>query len=611
VSTGPSASSPRPRGGAGAGPTPVEGGRGRSASGNGSGNGGGSGGSGDPPRATSPGLGLVAGRYRLLERMAEGGMGVVYKAEHTLSRKKLAIKVLHPHLSHGRQAVERFKREVSAAAEIDHPGIVQVFDAGVDTDGSFYMAMELLEGESLGARTRRAWPGTRTAVKLIAEMCEPLAAAHAKGFVHRDLKPDNVFLAIDRDSGIERVKVLDFGLVREVGRRGPTMTGITFGTPEYMSPEQAMSAKKAGIRSDVWSIGVMLYELLAGRHPFTGETPNAVMANAIKDPHPPLADIAPHVPAELALVVESCLAKEPKQRPADAGELGARLNALVATVQLDERGPESPTLRSQEGDREDGLDGGGAGALDDDLLATSSPLPLALRDPPLRDREALAKTRHTRPERRPVRWPWVAVGAGALGVVAVLAIVIWNATTGESRIVARPLPQLVRESSIATPSVVEAGIEIPPAPVGPEGEVPAIAAAPVVPVTGLEPPSSGALAPDPEELAGEPAAASEELVIEEPRRRRSPGRAASASDDDAPSALEDARACLARADSRCAVRALEGATSAAELALLVDVYQSQGRASDARAVMQRYVRRYPRGGLTARYRRELGLAGAE
>src|SRR5690606_30054732 len=131
------------------------------------------------------------------------------KAEHTLSRKKLAIKILHPHLCHGRQAVERFKREVSAAAEIDHHRIVQVFDAGVDSDGSFYMAMELLEGESFANATRTKWPGTRTAVKLIIEMCEPLKRAHEKGFVHRDLKPDNVFIARDH-AGNESVKLLDF-----------------------------------------------------------------------------------------------------------------------------------------------------------------------------------------------------------------------------------------------------------------------------------------------------------------------------------------------------------------------------------------------------------------
>src|SRR5690606_13157209 len=229
------------------------------------------------PAGLEPGQrNVVAGRYRLVEFIAEGGMGSVFRAEHVLSRKKLALKVVHPYLCKGRQGVERFRREVSAAAAIDHPGIVQVYDAGVDDDGGFFMAMELLRGESLGDLLRREWPGMRRSVALVEGMLEPLAKAHAKGFVHRDLKPDNIFLAVD-DEGRERVKLLDFGLAREVSKGGPTRTGITFGTPEYMSPEQAISARQVQEPGDVWSVGVMLYELLSGLHPFSGETPNAIM----------------------------------------------------------------------------------------------------------------------------------------------------------------------------------------------------------------------------------------------------------------------------------------------------------------------------------------------
>ncbi|MEQ8895045.1 MAG: serine/threonine-protein kinase, partial [Sandaracinaceae bacterium] len=284
----------------------------------------------------------VAGRYLLLEHIAEGGMGSVYVAEHALSKKKLALKLVHPYLCRGRQGVERFRREVSAAAEIDHPGIVQVYDAGTDDDGGFFMAMELLEGESLGDRLRRSWPGMKSAVALVDGMLEPLAKAHAKGFVHRDLKPDNIFLAVLDDGG-ERVKLLDFGLAREVDKSGATRTGITFGTPEYMSPEQAMSARKVRAPGDVWSVGVMLYELLSGDHPFTGETPNAIMANAIKEPLPSLRERAPHVPLPLARVIERALEKEPKARPQSAGELLEELRAAVAECgELDETVPVAP-----------------------------------------------------------------------------------------------------------------------------------------------------------------------------------------------------------------------------------------------------------------------------
>jgi serine/threonine-protein kinase len=552
-------------------------------------------GGGEAPTPSSPELGVVAGRYKILQRIAEGGMGVVYKAEHTLSRKKLAIKVLHPHLSHGKQAVERFKREVSAAAEIDHPGIVQVFDAGVDTDGSFYMAMELLAGESLASRARTNWPGTKTAVQLVIGMCDPLAKAHEKGFVHRDLKPDNVFIAKD-DEGRERVKILDFGLVREVStRRGPTMTGVTFGTPEYMSPEQAMSAKKAGIPADVWSLGVILYELLAGRHPFTGETPNAVMANAIKEPFPPLAEVAPHVPGEVAAVVEKCLTKDPAGRPANAGELGVLLRDVAQRVELDDAVPLNPEIRRNEGEDDEGDDG-----VDIPLASAAIPVSIDL---------AAAQA----PPRRAAVWPWA---AGALGVVAMIGAAGW-AYVQRSRgrdgdpITATPLgppatgaiaavgpdpgavdPGAVDPAAVATdPAAVDPGAAVPP---GPIGDPPA--ADPAATARVIDPPSSD---PPRERERRRP----REEGATQPETETAPG------EQEGPSRLAEAQACLQRADTRCAVAALQSGTTAAEMALLVEVYQAQGRSSDARAAMERYVRRYPRGPRTAEFRRALGLGG--
>lgn len=544
-------------------------------------------------RRGEPELGTVAGRYKLLSHVAEGGMGVVYRAEHVLSRKKLAIKILHPHLCHGRQAVERFRREVSAAAEIDHPGIVQVFDAGVDTDGSFYMAMELLEGESLGHRTRREWPGTRTAVDLILGMCEPLARAHEKGFVHRDLKPDNVFIARDH-AGQETVKLLDFGLVREVTRRGPTMSGITFGTPEYMAPEQAMSAKRADVPADVWSVGVMLYELLAGRHPFTGETANAVMANAIKDPHPPLAEVAPHVPAELARVVERCLEKEPGRRPANAAALGSLLRELRERVELDERRPDEPVLCSHRDEEADGIgdEGSGGDADEHALLSPPPPLPPELRAGPSTDetpRSERGLTRHL---------GWVAIVLGAAGLLGVIA---WALAQREGQMIATSLtggapdeaPVTRPEPEAVTDVVVEPGVSAPAV---------------------TERPSAASQAP--REASEEPSAAPEATSADTPEAdvsatapvARTP-RSVRPREGANGSALAEAQACLQRGDTRCAVSALQNGQSAAEMALLVDVYRMQGRTSEARSVMQRYVRRYPRGRESDEYRRALGLAG--
>ena len=518
------------------------------------------------PQASPAELGVVAGRYKLLGRIAEGGMGVVYKAEHTLSRKKLAIKILHPHLSHGKQAVERFKREVSAAADIDHPGIVQVFDAGMDTDGSFYMAMELLDGESLAGRMRRHWPGMRTAVGLVIGMCDPLAKAHGKNFVHRDLKPDNTFLARDPE-GRERVKILDFGLVREVSRSGPTMSGITFGTPEYMAPEQAMSAKRAGIQADVWSLGVILYELLAGRHPFTGETPNAIMANAIKDPHPPLAEIAPHVPKELAAIVESCLAKDPAARPPDAGALGRALTELTAGVELEDRPPENPVIRASDSASSDG------GSLDLPIVSAAIPIE---RGPTLYVSS------------RRARWPWI---AGSIAGVLLLVAIAFFALQSPA-----PAPAMV-----ATPIPAPAPVAAVPAPVAP------------LPVAEEPPPVV--------EPAPEPSAAIEPDLHAErgPAARSRPGRpgradpgapvAETAAEETGGGHIAEARACLERGDTRCAVAALGQGSSAAELALLVEVFHAQGRASEARAAMERYVSRFPRGPAAAGFRRQLDLTG--
>lgn len=552
-----------------------------------------------------PELGMVAGRYKLLSRIAEGGMGVVYKAEHVLSRKKLAIKILHPHLCHGRQAVERFRREVSAAAEIDHPGIVQVFDAGVDNDGSFYMAMELLDGESLGARTRREWPGTRTAVELIIGMCAPLARAHEKGFVHRDLKPDNVFIARDH-TGVETVKLLDFGLVREVTRRGPTQSGITFGTPEYMAPEQAMSAKKADVGADVWSVGVMLYELLAGRHPFTGETANAVMANAIKEPHPRLAEVAPHVPEELARIVEKCLEKDPARRPRHAGELGAALRTLTTRTTLDDQRPQNPVLRSHiESDEDDVEEGQASDGLDlDEHALLSSPSPQAGALDALAARAGLDPTdpggRPTKPNKTLARYgAWVAVGAGALGLVGVIG---WALSQRDgAAIVATQLPEA--PSAVAPVVVGEATVAVPAA------EEPA---APVViaPETGgLQRGAQGPVEGTAEAVAPLVEPAAEEAAPEAVRSSTRPRRAASGSSEGSESALAEAQACLQRGDTRCAVQLLQGGQSAAEMSLLVDVYRMQGRTGEARSVMQRYLRRFSRGANAEAYRRELALGG--
>jgi serine/threonine-protein kinase len=194
---------------------------------------------------------LVAGRYEIVRVIGAGGMGSVYEAIHTVSKRSIALKILAPELCRNEATRERFLREASAPAQIGHPGIVEVFDAGFDPQtGALFVAMELLKGETLRERLERLaaapTPEAREqALLLFGALLEPLAAAHSKNIVHRDIKPENIFL--QRNAlGIESVKVLDFGIARDVESDKPsvTRTGIAMGTPHYMAPEQAMSARE-------------------------------------------------------------------------------------------------------------------------------------------------------------------------------------------------------------------------------------------------------------------------------------------------------------------------------------------------------------------------------
>ncbi len=546
---------------------------------------------GAPAPGTVPHAGLgpgyrdvVAGRYRLLEHIAEGGMGSVYVAEHKLSKKKLAIKVVHPYLCRGEQGVERFHREVSAAAEIDHPGIVQVYDAGQDDDGGFFMAMELLEGESLGDRLRHDWPGMATSVWILEGMLEPLAKAHAKGFIHRDLKPDNVFLAKD-DEGRERVKILDFGLAREVEKSGPTRTGITFGTPEYMSPEQAMSARKVRSPGDVWSAAVMLYELLSGEHPFTGETPNAVMANAIKEPLPSLAEKAPHVPAPLVEVIERALQKDPKDRPQTAGELLEELRAVTQVIQLDETVPDAPTPPVDWDAEEPSVSA-------DHPVVEPRPRQSKI-ETQMMDEAAPAPSASAIPTRRGPLYVVLAVG---LLVALGLGVYAWRLLGDAPDAVADATDPVTPSAEPEDPDAIveppgppveEAEVEVAPSEVDP-----AVVEAEVTDtdVTGTDATDTGVTD-------------SEEPNAATPRPRLP-------ADVPSGAALTEARACLQRNDRQCAIDALAGrARSQAERSMLIGLYQEAGRTPQALDAMQAFVRRFPRASRSDGYRATLARYG--
>ncbi|HEX2676589.1 MAG TPA: protein kinase, partial [Polyangiales bacterium] len=271
------------------------------------------------------------GNYVIERALARGSMGQVYVAHHALTHARVALKVLRADLASDNQAEERFLREVRAAAHIGHEGIVRVYDAGRNHDGRLFLAMELLEGETLEQRLRKN-PGERAeAMQWLLAVLEPLSAAHAQGIVHRDLKPANVFITqVAPPNASERVKLLDFGLARDTREKSVTATGIALGTPYYMSPEQASEPRKVSAASDVWSLGVMMYEVLCGAMPFDGETLHAVVIQSSVAPHVPASARAPELDARLTALVDECLSKDPSTRPADATALRERLAELLA-----------------------------------------------------------------------------------------------------------------------------------------------------------------------------------------------------------------------------------------------------------------------------------------
>ncbi|HET8934365.1 MAG TPA: serine/threonine-protein kinase [Polyangiales bacterium] len=278
--------------------------------------------------SAQPAAAEIIGNYIIERALAQGSMGHVYVARHQLTYARVALKVLRQELAADAHAEERFLREVRAAAQIGHDGIVKVLDAGCDQHGRLYLAMELLSGETLEERMARE-PGERMALmRWIAHALPPLVAAHAQGIIHRDLKPANLFIALNAD-GTEELKLLDFGLARDTRQKSRTETGIALGTPYYMSPEQAMRPKEVGPATDVWALGVMMYEVLAGQMPFDGETLHAVVLQSSTRPHVPLASRQPELDPALCELVEDCLCKDPDMRPHDASALLARLFPLL------------------------------------------------------------------------------------------------------------------------------------------------------------------------------------------------------------------------------------------------------------------------------------------
>jgi len=351
---------------------------------------------------------VVGAKYRVEAILGEGGMGIVARATHLQLDEPVALKFLRPDLARNADIVARFAREAKASARVKSEHIARVYDVGMRDDGVPYMVMELLQGTDLGTMVSREGPlPLEDAVDYIVQACEALAQAHASGIVHRDIKPENLFLV--GAEGWRTIKLLDFGishsgLIGNAGDADPdTNPSLLLGTPLYMSPEQVRASKTVDGRSDVWSLGICLYELLTGEHAFGGPGVQEICAAILDAPAPLISHNRPDLPIELEAVIARCLEKDPDLRYPNVAELAlaladfasprSRISAersahVIRTAGLASTGSEGPgageagraapsvrdAIRAKESARES--------ARADDAPASAPPVP-SLPRPPL------------------------------------------------------------------------------------------------------------------------------------------------------------------------------------------------------------------------------------
>jgi eukaryotic-like serine/threonine-protein kinase len=276
--------------------------------------------------AFAPGR-VLGDRYRLDHKLARGGMATVWVAEDPLLSRKVAIKVLHPELAVDDGLRARFRNEAIAAARLTHPGIVATYDTG-DDDGTAYIVMELIDGPTVRQLLRDEGPlPVREVVRIGMQVADALEAAHRAGIVHRDVKPPNVLVP---PAG--PVKVTDFGIAKAVGVDDLTRTGTVMGTARYLAPGQ-VNGRPIDARTDVYGLGLLLYEMLCGRPPFGGDTDVATAMARLTTTAPPIRPQRPDVPQELDDIVHKCMARDPARRYASAGAVRAALAALRTNPQ--------------------------------------------------------------------------------------------------------------------------------------------------------------------------------------------------------------------------------------------------------------------------------------
>jgi serine/threonine-protein kinase len=276
---------------------------------------------------------VFGGKYRIESLIGKGGMGAVYHSTHLVSGKRVAVKWMLPAASETEELAERFLREARATARIDHPNVVDIYDVGTQ-DGSVYLVMELLHGESLADRLDRGPMEVTEACALLMHALRAVAAAHAQGVIHRDLKPDNIFLCVGPDGEPREPKVVDFGISKIADARDMSLTqsGMVMGTPYYMSPEQVRGLRDVDERGDVYAFGVILYEMITGTRPFDAETYNQLILKIVTEEPTSLVALQPGVDPRLAAVIARAMARNRDDRYPTVSALASDLEPFAGGI---------------------------------------------------------------------------------------------------------------------------------------------------------------------------------------------------------------------------------------------------------------------------------------